>query len=81
MEILGCHPLYDHNNAFDIEYMKNKYSNYQFDYKNIRDAAKIARNRVDFHFTKEITRDLFITDRQYKEFVSRAKDLQIRTIL
>lgn len=77
MEILGCHPLYDHNNAFDIEYMKNKDSKYQFGEMTLREAAKEAIKKVDFHFTKEITRGMFLTDRQYQSFLDRARDLDL----
>lgn len=75
MELISCHPLFDHNNAFDIEYMKERESPYQFGNGTTRDAAKYAMTKVDFHFTAPITRDDFITDRQYKEFMGRAKDL------
>ena len=78
MEILGCHPLYDHNNAFDLEYMKDREAHYQFDEMTIRQAAKYAMKHVDFHFTSEITREDFITNRQYNEFMWRAKDLGVR---
>ena len=79
MEILSCHPLFDHNNAFDLDWMQDRDAKYQFGKVSIRDAAKYAMARVDFHFTQEITRDDFITERQYKEFMSRAKDLGVKT--
>ena len=34
---------------------------------------------VDFHFIEEITREDFITERQYNEFMYRAKELGIKT--
>lgn len=77
MEILGCHPLYDHNNAFDLEFMKNRDAEYQFEEMTIRQAAKLAITKVDFKFLEPITRDDFLTDRQYEEFIWRAKDLGI----
>lgn len=77
MEILGCHPLYDHNNAFDLEFMKDREASYQFGNMTIRQAAKLAISRVDFYFTEEITREDFLTDRQYNEFMWRVKDLGI----
>ena len=79
MEILGCHPLYDHNNAFDLDYMRDREAPYQFGEMTIRQAAKYAMSRVDFHFTDEITRDDFITERQYNEFMWRANDLGVKT--
>lgn len=80
MKILGCHPLFDHNNAFDTEFMQNREAPYQFGDMTIRQAAKLGMLNTDFHFTADITRDDFITDRQYTEFMWRAKDLGIKTI-
>ncbi len=77
MEILGCHPLYDHNNAFDIDYMQDKDAPYQFGEMTVREAAKLAMKHVDFHFYREFARADFITDRQYHSFMDRAKDLNI----
>ena len=37
---LGCHPLFDHNNAFDIDYMKDMDAPYQFDNMTIRICFK-----------------------------------------
>lgn len=81
MKILGCHPIFDHNNAFDIEWMKDREAKYQFGEMTIREAAHHAMKKVDFHFTQEITREDFITERQYKEFMWRAKDLGIKVEL
>ena len=78
MEILGCHPLFDHNKAFDIEYMKNMDSPYQFGGMTIKQAAKKAMNEVDFHFTAPITREDFITERQYVSFRKRAEFLGLK---
>lgn len=80
MEIVGCHPLFDHNNAFDKEWMQNTDEKYQFGNMTIREAAHYAMKRVDFHFTDEIKREDFITERHYKCFMSRAKELGIKTI-
>ena len=77
MEILGCHPLFDHNNAFDIEWMKDRDAKYQFGNMTIREAAWIAMQKVDFHFTEKITREDFITERQYQEFMERAEYLGV----
>lgn len=78
MEILGCHPLFDHNNAFDIDYMQNMDAPYQFGKMTIKQAAKKAMDQVDLHFTAPITREDFITDRQYESFRKRAKYLGLR---
>lgn len=81
MEILGCHPLYDHNNAFDIPLMQNKDAEYLYDNSmTMKQAAEIAMKHVDFHFYREFTRKDFITDRQYESFMDRAKELGIKVI-
>lgn len=77
MEILSCHPLYDHNNAFDIEWMKDPDADYQFGNMTIRQAAHKAIREVDIKILNPITRDDFITERQYNCFMSRAKELGI----
>lgn len=78
MEILGCHPLFDHNNAFDIDFMRNLDAPYQFGERTIRQAATKAMGEVDFHFTEPIAREDFITDRQYKSFRKRAECLGLK---
>lgn len=79
MEILGCHPLYDHNNSFDIAYMQDKEASYLYDDRmTMKRAAEIAMEKVDFHFYREFTREDFLTDRQYKSFSERAKELGIQ---
>lgn len=78
MEILGCHPLYDHNNSFDIDTMLDKDRPYLYNNDmTMRQAAKEAMKHVDFYFTKEFTREDFLTDRQFKSFMERAKELGI----
>ena len=77
MEILSCHPLYDHNNAFDLEWMQNPDIDYQFGSMTIRQAAHKAISKVDFHFTENIVREDFLTDRQYKSFITRARELSL----
>lgn len=76
-EILRCHKLFDHNNAFDLEWMKDKDAVYQFGDMTIREAAKHAMRKVTFGFTEPITRADFITERQYKSFCERAEDLGV----
>lgn len=76
MEILGCHPLYDHNNAFDTALMANPDVPYLvIPSMTLRKAAAVASARTDFCFTEPIKREDFITERQYKYFVKAAKEL------
>lgn len=77
MELVSTHPLYDHNNAFDIEWINNPDADYQFNDMTIRQAASYAIKRCDIKITGEITRDDFLTDRQYKCFIERAKELHL----
>ena len=81
-EIICMHPLFDHNNAFDLKYMQDGDLDYlALSNTSMRKAAHHAMEKVDFHFTEEITRDDFITDRQFKVFMERAKELGISTDL
>lgn len=78
MEIEGCHPLYDHNNAFDTEYMRDRNApSLYVAGKTMRELAKHAMKEVDFYFYKNVTRKDFLTDRQYNEFMLRAKELGV----
>ena len=81
MEILRCHPLFDHNNAFDNELMKNTNADYVFDNRmTMKQAAMLAMSKVDFHFFKPFTRADFLTDEQYDSFMNKAKELKIQII-
>lgn len=78
MKILGCHPLFDHNNAFDIEYMVNEEAPYLF--RNnlpMKDCALNAVKHTSIHFTGDIAREDFITERQYTCFMERARQLKL----
>lgn len=77
MEILKCHPLYDHNNSFDRETMMNSEGGdcLLLNGKSLREAALMAIKRVDFKFIESITRDDFIVESHYKSFKERASIL------
>ena len=79
-EIISMHPIYDHNNAFDPKYMFDEDMEYQvFDTVTVKQAAIEAMCHVDFYFKEDITREDFITDRQYELFKHRATQLGIKT--
>ena len=81
MKILGCHPLYDHNNAFDTALMDDDDATYVYDNRRtMQESAREAMRHVDFHFYREFTRDDFITNRQYESFMRRAKQLNIPVV-
>lgn len=79
MKILGCHPLYDHNNAFDRETMKDNTGGMSpfYEGKSKKDVAIMALKHVDFHFIDTISREDFIVDSHYKSFMQRAKSLKL----
>lgn len=80
-KILGCHPLYDHNNAFDIPLMYDENAEYLYDNSmTMKQAAEIAMKKVDFHFYRAPQRQDFLTERQYNVFTKRAKELNIQII-
>lgn len=81
MEILGCHPLYDHNNSFDVALMQDKDAEYLYDSSmTMKQAAKLAMEKVDFHFYRFPVREDFITERQYISFIDKANELGIKII-
>ena len=79
-EIISLHPLFDHNNAFDIGVMDDESYLSHFHDKPLKENAMMAIKKVDVHFTKPITRDMFLTSKQYEVFIKRAKQLGISTI-
>lgn len=84
MKILKCHPLFDHNSAFADSVMDNKNMDYLFDEidgcMTMRDCALKAMQNVEFYFYREFIRDDFLTEKQFKSFMDRAKDLNIKVI-
>lgn len=81
MEIVGCHPLFDHNNSFDRALMNDSTGGQSlFDSsKTMSELAHMAMKRTDFHFTGEIEPEDFIVKSHYHSFMSRAKELGIKT--
>ena len=76
--IIGMHPLFDHNNAFDIKAMKDEgYKSHFGNSKSLKEMALYAVKRTDFHFTKQLTKDLFISKEHYDCFMKRAEQLGI----
>lgn len=77
-EILRLHPLFDHNNAFDNDVMNDESYNSHFLNRTLKENALMAIRKVDVHFTKPITRDMFLTTKQYEVFMKRAGQLGIK---
>lgn len=80
VEVLRLHPLFDHNNAFDNGVMDDEnYLSHFYDGKSLKENAMMAIKKVNVHFTKPITRDMFLTTKQYETFIKRAKQLGMNT--
>lgn len=81
MQILGCHPLYDHNNSFDTALMQDEDAGYLYDdTMTMKQAAIEAMKHVDFHFYRKPVRSDFMTERQYQSFTRRANQLDIKVL-
>lgn len=79
MTILGCHPLFDHNNSFDMALMQDDEAMSLVNPTiTMKQAAEQAMHKVDFYFYRDFTRDDFITDRQFQSFMRRANQLGIK---
>lgn len=80
MEILSCHPLYDHNNAFNEKIMKNDNAkSLVLDGVTMRSLALEAMSRVDFHFTQNMKKTDFLSKEHYTSFMKRAEYLRVET--
>jgi hypothetical protein len=79
-EVIGLHPLFDHNNAFDVGAMDNEEYESHFFNKSLKENALMAVKKTDIHFTKPVARDIFLTTKQYETFMHRAEQLGIKTI-
>lgn len=78
MEITGCHPLFDHNNAFDKELMNDENALSLFNRnKTMKELAKYAMNRTEIKIIEPITKNDFMTDEQYQSFKDKAEYLGI----
>ncbi len=72
--IIRCHPLFDHNNAFDKEEMHDISGGKSliFDGKTKREAAEYSMQRTDFRCISPLTRDDFMTDKMHESFMKKA---------
>lgn len=76
MEILGLHPLFDHNNAFNNDVMNNEdYGSHFLNGTLKQNAIMAIRDGCSFKFIKPVTRDMFLTLRQYNCFMHRLSQL------
>ena len=72
--LICLHPLFDHNNCFDIDFMKDETGGrcQLIPDKNQKEAALYAIKHCDFRCTKAITKDMFLNDEMYESFMDRA---------
>jgi len=74
--LLGCHPLFDHNNAFDksLMHQEDGGNNLVFN-KTMRESAIYAMKHCDFRCVAPVTRKMFLNDEMYQSFMERAVEL------
>ncbi len=77
MEIKGCHPLFDHNRAFDKELLFSETGGESqlFTDMTMLDAAKLGVSKLDFKLPKDISISDFDDFRHYKSFKFKAQNL------
>jgi len=76
-DIIRLHPLFDHNNAFDKNFMADpKGGECQLmPGKTQKEAALYAMKRCDFRCIKPVTKDMFFDLNMYNSFMERASEL------
>lgn len=70
-ELVGLHPLFDHNNAFDSEAMKSSDFNYVFNNKSAKECAQFAMRRCEVKFKEPISKRDFLTAEHWESFQER----------
>jgi hypothetical protein len=78
-KIVSCHPLFDHNNAFDEEQMADPTGGASliFHEKNKQEAALYALQRCVFECIAPVKREIFLSDKMYQSFMRRAVELKL----
>ncbi len=76
-EILGLHPLFDHNGAFDKGTLKRPDVLYRGNENmTMREAALYAWKRTSFTYKRDFNRDDFLEEEHYEEFMRRLNELE-----
>lgn len=78
-ELLACHPLFDHNNAFDEGDMEvaDGGKSLMITDSSKREAAKYALKHCSFQCTKVLENKYFISPVAYDSFMKRAVELNL----
>ena len=76
-ELLTLHPLFDHNNCFDPEFMADPTGGIcqLLPGKNQKEAALYAVKHCDFRCIKPVTKNMFFDNEMYESFIHRAVEL------
>ncbi|MBR3544319.1 MAG: hypothetical protein IKN82_11595 [Treponema sp.] len=76
-QLVGMHPLFDHNNAFDENFMKDPTGGQcqLMPGKTQKEAALYAIKNCDFRCIKPVNRNMFINSEAYTVFMKRACEL------
>lgn len=76
-EIIGMHPLFDHNNCFDPGFIKNpdEVECQLIPGKKQRESALYAIKHCDFRCVRSVTRNMFSDKKMYDSFMERAVEL------
>lgn len=78
-QILGLHPLFDHNNAFDTALINDPDAAYiVMSNVTMRQAARHAVQKINVRYNRPFKREDFMTQRQYDSFMNRLKELNIK---
>lgn len=76
-KIACMHPLFDHNNAFDNAFMNDPNGGpcQLLEGKNQKEAALYAIKHCDFRCVTPVTKDMFLNEKMYETFMTRACEL------
>lgn len=76
-KLIAMHPLFDHNNAFDKNFMNSEDGGIcqLLPGKNQKEAALYAIKRCDFRCIKSVEKSMFFDEAMYESFMNRAVEL------
>ncbi len=79
-QLIGLHPLFDHNNAFDKNEIKLKDGgdSLMVPGKSKLECAKFALKRCNFWLDSKIPKKIFLNQKHFDSFCARAAQLNIR---
>ena len=77
--LTGCHPLFDHNRAFDPDLMKLEDGGESalFPNRSQKEVAEFAMTKCNMYYLHNPRRDFFFDPEHYESFMHRAESLGI----